>query len=206
MLITIFGVAAPGTALDFELAHQRWHDLARRVKRKRAGNLGSGSRRRRFSYRRCAQLRLPFFAAPFALRFRLPVFRPFSRRHYRSLSARRIGGSIPHVTLGRLLDSDADGRIAAVAHDHHVGNRKRRFLFDNSAGTGGAARLRWRFTTLQALDHEASMVGEHRNTLPVLPRSRPVITITVSFFLIRAFGDRAREQPSEHLRRERDNL
>src|SRR5690349_18391087 len=40
-----------------------------------------------------------------------------------------------------------------------------------------------------------------RRTLPVLPRSRPAMTITVSFFLMRA-----RMVSSQHLGRQRQNL
>src|SRR5512143_1290228 len=46
-----------------------------------------------------------------------------------------------------------------------------------------------------------SFSGITRRTLPVLPRSRPAMTITVSFFLMRA-----RMVSSEHLGRQRQDL
>src|ERR1700730_9743449 len=58
----------------------------------------------------------------------------------------------------------------------------------------------WRFTMLTRSTRTRSRSPSTRRTLPVLPRSRPAMTMTVSSLRMR------RTAISEHLRRERDDL
>src|SRR4030095_15725187 len=59
-----------------------------------------------------------------------------------------------------------------------------------------------RLTMLRRSISARSLTGSTRRTLPVLPRSRPAMTITVSFFLMRA----RMAFPSQHLGRKRQDL
>jgi len=83
-------------------------------------------------------------------------------------------GRDAHPAVGRvLLYTHAHWRVAALAKHHHIGNRDRRFLLDDTAGTGRAARLGVALDDIQPLDNHAAGRRDHFEHLAGLAALAP---------------------------------
>src|SRR5689334_3781327 len=69
------------------------------------------------------------------------------------------------AAIGQQLVADAHGRIALVAHEHHVGGVNRRLLFDDAACLLRPARLTVPLHDIEPLDDHGVLVGQHAQHL-----------------------------------------
>src|ERR1043166_9602972 len=69
------------------------------------------------------------------------------------------------VAAGQQLVADAHGRVALVAHEHHVGGVNRRLLFDDAARLLRPTRLAMPLHDIESFDDDGFFVGKHAQHL-----------------------------------------